>query len=324
MPLRCLIVDEMHLSLVPMLHQIGVEGDYKPSITRNEILATIGDYEGIIVRSKIRLDKEFFACASHLRFIGRAGAGLDGIDLGHAAANDIALLHAPEGNRDAVAEHTLGLALALANRFQTGHNQVAAGIWNREANRGTEIGGKTFALIGYGNMGQATASRLQCLNCRVIAYDKYLKQWPDENAERVTFEQVQAESDFVSFHIPLTYETRGWANARFFEQFAKPIWLINTARGEIVSLVDLLYFIKRGRVKGAALDVLENEKFDQMLTSEKVVLQALAASGQVLFTPHVAGWSFESCWRQNLKFCTLHFRLYFVSCGEGKEVIALK
>ena len=297
--LRCLIVDEMHHSLVAMLAQIGVQGDYLPGITKAEVLERIGEYEGIIIRSKLRLNQAFFDRATRLRFIARAGAGLDGIDLAQAAARNIHLLHAPEGNRDAVAEHTVGMALALANRFCLGHNQVAAGQWHREANRGTEIGGKTFALIGYGYMGQATARRLQCFGCRVIAYDKYLTHWPDHNAEPATLEQVFAEADFVSLHIPLTPETRQWVTWRFLERFAKPIWLINTARGEIVDLLDLLYFIKRLKVRGAALDVLENEKLDQMLTSEKVVLQALAATCQVLFTPHVAGWTVESYIRIN-------------------------
>ena len=291
---RCLIVDEMHPTIHLLMEAAGIEVSYHPKWNRGEVLAHIAGYEGIIIRSKMRLDAEFFKAAAQLQWIGRAGAGIDNIDLAQAAAREVQVFNTPEGNRDAVAEHTLGLMLAVMNRIPQADMEVRNGTWQREANRGNEIMGKTVALIGYGNMGQATAVRLQSFGCHVIAYDKYIQSWPDYNATRASMEQVYAQADIVSLHLPLTYETRGWVNARFLGRFAKPIWLINTARGEIIQQVDLLYYVKTFRIKGVALDVLENEKVDQMLTGEKVVLQALAASGKVIFTPHIAGWTQES------------------------------
>jgi D-3-phosphoglycerate dehydrogenase / 2-oxoglutarate reductase len=301
--MRCLIVDSMHPGLESMLALVGVKADYEPTITKAEVLARIGAYQGIIVRSKLRLDATFFATATALRFVGRAGAGMDNIDTDTALAKNIAVFNAPEGNRDAVGEHTLGLLLAITNKIVSGHNQIAGGIWNREANRGTEICGKTVAILGYGNMGRAFARRLQGFNCTVLAYDKYLVQWPDNSATPCTLEQVFAQADIVSIHTPLTAETRLSVNARFLASFHKPIYLINTARGEIVSLLDLLYAIKTDRIVAAGLDVIENERFDQLLTAERVILQALAASGRVVFTPHVAGWTRESYARINEVLC---------------------
>ena len=293
-PWSVLVVDDMHQSIVPLLEDMGLRVSYQPFITAADVLLQVPYYEGIVVRSKLKLDSNFFALARKLRFVARAGAGVDNIDLVAAIAHKVAVCHAAEGNRDAVAEHTMGLALALTNKIVQGHNQVVKGEWNRMANRGTEISEKVFALIGYGNMGQAVAKRLQGFGCQVIAYDKYLTDWPDTNSVPATLEQVFAYADFVSLHIPLTPETRGMANANFFAQFAKPVCFLNTARGEIVPLPDLLYAIKSGRVVAAGLDVLENERFDEHLKIDKVLYQALAATQKVIFTPHVAGWTVES------------------------------
>ncbi len=292
--MRCLIVDSMHPSITGLLADAGVQAEYRPGITRAEVLAEITGYEGIIIRSKTRLDREFFQAATRLKFIARAGAGLDGIDLAEAAKAGVQIINSPEANRDAVAEHTLGLLLTLTNHIQKGYVQIRDGIWDREGNRGTEIMGKTFAIIGYGNMGQAVARRLAGFGCSVIAYDKYLDRLPDANARQVSLEEVYAEADIVSLHVPLTRETRGWVDSRFLGSFRKPIWLLNTARGEILPLADLLYCLDNGQVVAAGLDVLENERFDQLLTPERAVLQALAATGRVVMTPHVAGWSKES------------------------------
>lgn len=295
----CLIVDEMHGSLLPMMERAGIRAVYKPKASREEVLAEIGAYQGIVVRSKLRLDGPFFQKAPSLRWVARAGAGTDNIDMAAAEARGLTVFNAPEGNRDAVGEHTLGLLLALLNRIPQGDAEVRGGIWRREANRGYEVGGKTVGLIGYGNMGQAFAKRLQGFGCRVIAYDKYREDWPDAWVERVTLEDLISRVDILSLHIPLTRETRGWINASFFGNLQNPIWLVNTARGEIVSSADLLYAVQQGRVRGAALDVLENEKFETLLTPERAVLKGLVDTGKVLFTPHVAGWTHESYVRIN-------------------------
>ena len=260
MSLRCLVVDEMHASIVHLFEGTGLIIDYAPRMLREQVLEQISGYEGIVVRSKLRLDRNFFARATRLRFVARAGAGMDNIDIASATAAGVVIFNAPEGNRDAVAEHTIGLLLALLNRICQADAEVKAGLWLRTPNRGHELGGKTVALIGYGNMGRAVAARLQSFGCQVLAHDKYLKDWPDYNAIPATMEAVHAQADIVSLHVPLTYETRDMCNARWFRAFKKPIWLINTARGEVVSLLDLHYYIKTLRVHGAALDVLENEK----------------------------------------------------------------
>lgn len=295
----CLIVDEMHGSLLPMMERAGIRAVYKPKAGRDEVLAEIGGYQGIVVRSKLRLDTAFFKKAGSLVWVARAGAGTDNIDMAAAEAHGVRVFNAPEGNRDAVGEHTLGLLLALMNRIPQGDAEVRAGIWRREPNRGYEVGGKTVGLIGYGNMGQAFAQRLRGFGCRVIAYDKYREDWPDAGVERVTLEELWAQAEILSLHVPLTRETRGWVNASFFGRLQKPVWLLNTARGEVVSSADLLYAIQQGIVRGAALDVLENEKFETLLTPERAVLQGLIDTGKVLFTPHVAGWTHESYVRIN-------------------------
>lgn len=301
MPYRtdCLIVDEMHGSLLPMMERAGIRAVYKPQASREEVLAEIGTYQGIVVRSKLRLDAAFFAQAKGLMWVARAGAGTDNIDLAAAQTHGVRVFNAPEGNRDAVGEHTLGLLLALLNRIPQGDAEVRAGIWRREANRGNEVGGKTVGLIGYGHMGQAFAERLQGFGCRVIAYDKYREDWPDTRVERVTLEELLARVEILSLHVPLTRETRKWVDSSFFGKLKNPIWLVNTARGEIVSSADLLYAVQQGIVRGATLDVLENEKFETLLTPERAVLQGLIDTQKVLFTPHVAGWTHESYVRIN-------------------------
>jgi D-3-phosphoglycerate dehydrogenase len=289
----------MHSSLPGLLAEAGISFVYAPALAKDEILATIALYEGLIVRSKIHLDAAFFAQATSLKWVARAGAGMDNIDEAAAKAHNITLLNAPEGNRDAVAEHTLGLILGMLNHIPQAHAQIGNHIWQREANRGRELKNKTVGLIGYGNMGQAVAQRLHCFGCEVLAYDKYLTQWPNTDAEQVSLNTLQAKSDIVSLHIPLTKETLGWVNADFFAACQKKIWLVNTARGKIVSLADLHLAITQNKVLGAALDVLDNEKMDSLSHSESSVLDDLYASGKVIFTPHIAGWTDESYERIN-------------------------
>ncbi|SDJ77108.1 D-3-phosphoglycerate dehydrogenase [Catalinimonas alkaloidigena] len=297
--LRCLIIDQMHESIVPLLRNLGIEADYQPDYQRADLLASLPAYEGLIVRSKTRIDEEVLQHAEKLRFIGRAGAGLDLIDEPAVARRGIALAHAAEGNRDAVGEHTLAMLLTLMNRIAWADREVRAFAWHRERNRGYELGSACVGIVGYGNMGQAFARRLTGFGCQVIAYDKYRPLQEEEFAQRVDEAAIFERADVVSFHLPLTDETRGMVDDAYLRRFRHPIWLLNTARGEIVQLEALVRALNDGRVRGAGLDVLENEKMQLLTDAQRTVLEDLFASDRVLFTPHVAGWTHESYRRIN-------------------------
>ena len=290
----CYIVDEMHPALMEGLEAAGIAYTYASKATRAEVLAKLEGFAGIVVRSKLLLDAELFAAAPALRWVARAGAGTDNIDTAEAARRGITILNAPEGNRDAVAEHCVGLLLALLNRIPQADAQVRQGLWLREANRGHELGGKTVGLVGYGNMGRAFAKRLSAFGCRVLAYDKYLDTWPDTYAVPATMERLWDEADVLSLHVPLTAETRGLVDDNFLHRFARPIWLLNTARGEVLGLQALSAALAEGKVLGAGLDVLETE--NKLLATKALceVKETLVRSERVILTPHVAGWTVES------------------------------
>jgi D-3-phosphoglycerate dehydrogenase len=289
----------MHDSILPLCEQISVQATYLPQATPEEVRAQIGNYEGMIVRSKVFVDAAFLQVAPRLKWIGRSGSGMDNIDEQAAAKAGVQLFNAPEGNRDSVAEHTVGLILALLNAMPQADAKVKSGIWDRYAFRGHELMGKTVGLIGFGNVGRAVASRLAGFQCRVLAYDKYLPLWAITNAIPATLEEIWRSSDILSLHIPLTAETSEWVNADFFSRFQKNIWLINTSRGQIIHLPDLWRALESGKVLGAALDVLDNEDFSSFSATQQQTFAALAGSGRVIFTPHVAGWTHESYERLN-------------------------
>jgi D-3-phosphoglycerate dehydrogenase len=292
--MKILIVDLMHPSLLPLLQEQGFEADYRPDISKDEVSTIVSAYDGLIVRSKLTITASFLEKAPNLKFIARAGAGMDQIDVAAAQKQGVHLLNAPEGNRDAVAEHAVGMLLCLFNKLRVGDQQVRQGIWDREGNRGLEIMGKTVGIIGYGNTGRAFSQRLQGFGCRVLAYDKYVKGFGNAAAEESTLEAIFDQADVLSLHIPLTSETQGWVNEDFLYRFKKNIFLINTARGELVPLADLRKAIESGKVVGACLDVLENEKLKTLTPAQQQSFAALTQSEQVLFTPHVAGWTHES------------------------------
>jgi D-3-phosphoglycerate dehydrogenase len=289
---KILIVDDLHPVFKERAENLGYEVDDRPLISREETLAIIGMYTGIAVRTKFRIDKELLDAATQLRFVARAGAGLDNIDVEHAAANNIILLNAPEGNRDAVGEHATGLLLALMNNFQHADAQVRKGIWDREGNRGYELKGKTVGIIGYGFMGQSFAKKLQGFEVNVFAYDKYKRGFSDAYAREASMEEIVKYSDVLSLHIPLTAETRQMVNDEYLFHFKKPIFLLNTARGEIVNTKAVLAAIKEKKILGAGLDVLEVEKFPAL--GEQEWYKTLIESKQVILTPHVGGWTFDS------------------------------
>lgn len=292
--MKILIIDEMHESIMPMLQKEGHEVIYSPEITREEIIATIAEFDGLIIRSKTPMDRDLLERSTKLKFIGRAGAGLDKIDLEFMAEKGITLFHAAKGNRDAVAEHAVGMLLALFNNLEKADQEVRKGIWDREGNRGHELMGKTVGIMGYGNMGKSFAHRLQGFKVEILAYDKYKMDFGDDYVQEVIWEKLKAEADILSIHVPLTSETRDFFTLKELQSFAKPFWLINTARGEVVSFKTLNDALDQGVLRGALLDVLENEKFEKFSSAQKTEFEKLAARDNVLFSPHVAGWTSES------------------------------
>jgi D-3-phosphoglycerate dehydrogenase len=289
---KILIVDDLHSIFKERATAMGYEVDDLPSITRAETLDIISNYAGIAVRTKFLIDRELLDAATSLQFVARAGAGLDNIDVAYAESKSIQLLNAPEGNRDAVGEHAVGLLLTLANKFRHADRQIRSGVWDREGNRGWELKGKTVGIIGYGFMGQSFAQRLSGFGVRVIAYDKYKTGFSDEFATEVSMEEIVKHSDVLSLHIPLTAETRQMVNREYFYHFRKPIFFLNTARGEITDTQAVLDAIKTGKIMGAGLDVLEVEKFPKL--AEQPWYDDLTCSSKVVLTPHVAGWTFDS------------------------------
>ncbi|MBN7810672.1 phosphoglycerate dehydrogenase [Algoriphagus sp. H41] len=292
--MKILIIDEMHLSIVDMLQKDGHQVTYAPKISREEILDQVGEYDGLIIRSKTPMDRELMEKAVNLKFIGRAGAGLDQIDLDYMVQRGIKLFHAAKGNRDAVAEHAMGGLLALFNHTIKADSEVRKGVWDREGNRGDELKGKTVGIMGFGNMGKSFAKRLTGFGVKTVAYDKYKMGYGKGLAEEVTWEKLKSQADILSIHVPLTAETRNFLTLDELGTFAKPIWLINTARGEVVSFATLNAALDRGILRGAVLDVLENEKFKKFTPEQKTEFERLADRANVIFSPHVAGWTFES------------------------------
>ncbi|MFT4735697.1 MAG: D-3-phosphoglycerate dehydrogenase [Arcticibacterium sp.] len=292
--MRILIVDEMHNSIVEMPKELGLEVDYFPNIDFQEVLEKVGDYEGLIIRSKFLIDSEFLSYATKLKFIGRAGAGLDLIDLMACKKAKVTVFGANEANKVAVAEHLIGMMLCLLHKINTGSREIKIGEWNREANRGEELAGKTVGIIGYGNNGQATAERLAAFGCKILAYDKFKYGFGNHTITECDLDEIYEKADVLSLHIPLTSMTDKWVDSDFLNRFNKPIYLCNIARGEIVVLSDLVAAIKAGKVKGACLDVLENEKLETLNIEQKVAFDYLCSQDNIILTPHVAGWSSES------------------------------
>ncbi len=289
---KILIVDDLHPAFKEKAVTLGYEVDDRPLITRAETLDIISQYSGIAVRTKFLIDKEVLDAGSSLTFVARAGAGLDNIDVAYAESKSIALLNAPEGNCDAVGEHAVGMLLSLANNFRRADQQIRNGVWDREGNRGWELKGKTVGIIGYGFMGQSFARKLSGFGVKVIAYDKYKTGFSDSFAAEVSMEEIVKHSDVLSLHIPLTAETRQMVDEEYLYHFRKPIFFLNTARGEVVNTQSVLDAISSGKIMGAGLDVLEAEKFPKL--GEQAWYGDLIASGKVLLTPHVAGWTFDS------------------------------
>ena len=294
--MNILHLDTNHPLLINQLNDLGFTNDEDYIASKEIIEAKISHYDGIIIRSRFSIDQQFLDAATNLKFIGRVGAGLENIDVAYAKKKGVKLIAAPEGNRNAVGEHALGMLLTLFNKFHTADAEVRQGKWQREANRGLELDGKTVGIIGYGYMGKAFAKKLRGFDVDVLYYD-ILPNVGDANAKQVSLQELQEKADVLSLHTPQTPETQGMINANFINQFKKPFWFINTARGKSVVTSDLVEALKSGKILGAGLDVLEYEKssFEDMFTSEMPkAFQYLIKADNVLLTPHIAGWTIES------------------------------
>lgn len=295
--MKILHLDSNHPLLLSQLNDLGFTNHIDYTSSKAEIEAKIADYDGFIIRSRFSINQQFLDAAKNLKFIGRVGAGLENIDCDYATAKGIHLISAPEGNRNAVGEHALGMLLSIFNKLNKADNEVRQGKWLREDNRGLELDGKTVGLIGYGNMGKAFAKKLRGFDVEVICYD--LKDnVEDANAKQVSLEVLQENADVLSLHTPQTELTINMVDSKFINGFQKPFWLINTARGKSVVTKDLVSALKSGKISGAGLDVLEYEKssFENLFSSDNMpeAFQYLIEAENVLLTPHVAGWTIES------------------------------
>ena len=291
----------MHPSLHAMLEGIGVTGDYQPSLTAAEVPAALAaqPYDGLMVRSKLRVTADLLAHGPQLRYVARAGAGTDNIDTAAMAAAGVTLLNAPEGNRDAVGEFAVGLLLGLLRNIVRADGEVRQGQWRREASRGEEIGGKTIGLLGYGHMGRAFARRLGAFGCTVLAHDHDPAVATDGHAVLVPLAELQGRADVLSLHIPYSAANHHFVDDAFLAGFAQPIWVMNTARGEVVDQAALVQALRTGTVRGAALDVLDNEKLQSLSPAQQATFDFLKMAPNVVLTPHVGGWTFESYARIN-------------------------
>ncbi|MDG1528145.1 MAG: 2-hydroxyacid dehydrogenase [Polaribacter sp.] len=294
--MKILHLDSNHPLLLNQLSELGFTNDEDYSSSKTEIEAKIHLYDGIIIRSRFTIDKPFLDKATKLKFIGRVGAGLENIDCDYAEEKDVYLISAPEGNRNAVGEHALGMLLSLFNKLNKADNEVRNGKWLREENRGVELDGKRVGLIGYGNMGKSFAKKLRGFDVEVLCYD-IKTNVNDENCKQVSLEELQEKADVLSLHTPQTKLTTDMINAKFINQFKKPFWLINTARGKSVVTKDLVTALKSEKILGAGLDVLEYEKtsFENLFTTKiPEAFKYLIEAENVILSPHIAGWTVES------------------------------
>ena len=298
--MKALIIDKVHDIMFRMFSEANIDYDYKPKITKAEFDKTIEDYDILIIRSKFKINSREIDLGKNLKIIGRVGAGLENIDTHYALSKQIVCLNSPEGNRDALGEHTVGMLLNLMNNISKANREVGQGIWDREGNWGSEISDKTIGIVGYGNMGQAFAKRIKAFSPRILAYDKYKNNYSDKFVEEATLNELFENCDILSLHVPLTEETKYLISDKFISKFKKELILINTARGECVKTEDLVLALKNKKIKGACLDVLEYEKtsFEELFSTQiPDALEYLIYSDRVILTPHIAGWSDEAYYK---------------------------
>ena len=293
---KILVTDAVHDLLLEKFNSAGYNCDYQPNITLEQVQAEIQNYVGLIVNSKILADKKLLDRATKLRFIGRLGSGREVVDIPYAKSKGIEAFFSPEGNSNAVAEHALGMLLALANNMLRSDQQVRQKIWQREANRGWELRGKTLGIIGLGHTGKAFANKLKSMEMNLVAYDKYLDDFGSEYGfvKKIDLGKLLEITDIISFNLPLTPETKHFCNADFLEKCKPNVVLINTSRGNVVETKALLEALKSGTIKGACLDVFENEKVETFTDEEAKMYDELYRYPNIILSPHIAGWTKES------------------------------
>jgi D-3-phosphoglycerate dehydrogenase len=300
--MRVLLADSNDTILDETLSANGFVCDKFWDKPAEELMQLLPQYDALVLRSKFKVTKELLSKCSILKCIGRVGAGMENIDVEFANKNNIKCVSAPEGNRDAVGEHALGMLLMLVNNLKKADDEVRRNVWIRAANRGYEIGGKTIGIIGYGNMGSSFAKKLQGFDCKILAYDKHKSGFGNEFVKESTLQQIFDESDIFSLHTPLTDETKFLINKEFISKFKKPIYIINTARGKCLKTEDLVEALKNGKVKGACLDVLEYESTSFESFEESNISEAykyILKSDKVVLSPHIAGWTHESNYKMS-------------------------
>ena len=289
-----LIIDEFEPSLMEILREANISFEYAPYLDRAGLKEIISNYSGLVVRSKTNIDKEIIDLGDKLTFIARGGSGMDNIDSIYAKTKNIHCLNAPEGNRNAVAEHSIGFIIALITNLVKGNNEVNEGKWDREGNRGIELSSIKAGLIGYGNVGSLVAKKLNALGIKVLVHDKYKTGFGTELIKEVSLLEIKEVCNLISLHIPLTQETNSLVDTQFIDEMKNPFYLINTSRGEICKTTDLLYGLNKNKIMGLGLDVLDSEKKIKLSDIETSNLAVLKSNEKVIITPHVAGWTHES------------------------------